>query len=161
MSSGWLIRSVGYVVSRDVGLVGGSPLASIVTPSPVATISRQPSRSAYEVSSNAIVVRSSMGAASVATYAHSIRIVERPPSPAGKEIAAPEGSSVAAAPSTVNRNPSAWAAQAGSRAASVSWSVTSPSPSASIRWRSSNVGISAMSMTMSRRISSAETAIPA
>ena len=98
MSSGWLTRSCGYAVRRFDGLVAGRPSAATATPSPDATISRQPIRSGYETSSNEIDVAAEIGAASVATNVHSIRIVDRPPSPAGKLIAAAVRSGDAASP---------------------------------------------------------------
>ena len=73
-------------MSRFDGLVAGSPAASTATPSPHTTISRQPRRSGYDVSSNAIGVVSASGVARRATNVHSIRIVDSPPSPAGKLI---------------------------------------------------------------------------
>src|SRR5258705_9179940 len=88
MSSGWLMRSVGYDVSRFDGLVAGRPSALIATPSPDGTISRQPIRSGYEVSVNVTVAGPVSAAASGAVNAHSIRIVESPPAPGGNGIAA-------------------------------------------------------------------------
>ena len=82
--------------------------------------------------------------------------------PAGSVIEAAVAVSVGR--DAVDRQPqqrSLASSQAGPAAAAVSASVTSPSPSASIRWRSWNVGISAMSMTTSRRISSGASVIPA
>ncbi len=124
-------------------------------------ISRQPIRSGYETSSNAIGVDAASGAASGATNEHSRRIVESPPSPAGKLIAADVGSSVAAVPPTESRRSADWRAQNGAWAAAASASLTVPSPSVSMCWRSWNVGISAMSITTSRRISFGATVMPA
>ena len=160
MLSGSTRRSSGYCVRRREGLVVGNPPDSIATPSPLATISRQPIRPGYDTSSNVTVALSGM-VVSGAVNAHSIRIVDSPPRPGGKAIEAAVGVSVEATPSTARRNSAPWAWQAGTAAAAVSVSVTSPSPSRSIFWRSWNAGISAMSMTTSRRISSGATAIPA
>ena len=74
--------------ARRDGLVVGSPPESIATPSPVATISRQPIRSGYDGSSNVTVARSAEMVAAAQRSAHSIRIVERPPRPGGKAIEA-------------------------------------------------------------------------
>ena len=93
---------------------------------------------------------------------HTIRIVDRPPTPGGKVRPA----SVSVERPTRRRRPSAPAtarapSQAVTRPASVSSSVTSPSPSVSKSRRAWNVGISAWSMTTSRRIRSGATRMPA
>src|SRR5258706_13059051 len=74
MSSGWLIMSAGYDVRRFEGLVAGRPLASIVTPSPDATTSRQPILSVNDGAEDGVVVGPLRSAGGSAANPHSIPI---------------------------------------------------------------------------------------
>jgi hypothetical protein len=91
---------------------------------------------------------------------HTIRIVDSPPTPGGKVRPASVRVSASAVPSTVSASEGSSPSQAVTRPMSVSSSETSPSPSVSKSRRAWKVGISAWSMTTSRRIRSGSTRIP-
>ncbi len=100
-SAGSSGRSAGG--SRCV-VVRRSPLAAFkVTPDPLETISRQPSRSAYEVSAKSTVAPVARGDASATLKPHTIRIVFSPPTPFGKVSPASSRTSDCGAPSTRQR----------------------------------------------------------
>ena len=93
---------------------------------------------------------------------HTMRIVDRPPTPAGNvRPASVERRAFDATPSTVSASVGSSAVAGGRRARRRSpSSETSPSPSVSKSRRAWKVGISAWSMTTSRRIRSGSTRMP-
>lgn len=149
-------------MSFRLGLVAGSPCVSRIVPAAVATTSRQPIRSWYDVSLNVIRAdRSVRAGVSGARMVQVRRRVERPPAPAGNSTDDEPGAGVRATPSRSRARLGMRLAQAAVPQAAASSSLTLPSSSASIRWRSWNVGISAMSITTSRSIRSGAIVSPA
>ena len=162
-ASAWVSRFVGYTLRRSDGSdVRSSPAtAAKVTPEPSTTISRQPSRSTNDVSAKVTSLPVTRGCSRRAVKPQTRRIVERPPTPGGNVRPASVSVSIRGAPSTMRVSADRIPAQAVARPASVSLSETLPSPSVSKSSRAWKVGISAWSMTMSRRIRSGSTRTPA